>query len=535
MILPVFKTGGRPYGRRCVRLARASARPLASIPSTCQNLIIEDAVIDPLSKTAFMSYHRLPSIDELARSEELKPLLKNFPRHLVIRVIRDCLQLLRQRIASGEVQEDTFETELSRLSQTIHDHIRDANRPSLVPVLNATGVLLHTNLGRAPLSAKALENVARVAGGYCNLEFNLATGERGKRDDHVEQLVLRVLAQHAGLPLQDFLEDYRAIVVNNCAAATFLVLNSLSDGKETIVSRGELLEIGGGFRIPDILAKSGAILREVGTTNRTRASDYAKAITEETALLLRVHPANFTMTGFVESPSSADLAALCKEHGKILFEDQGTGCLLVLEDYGISGEDTLIKGLKAGVHIVVCSGDKLLGGPQCGIVVGQSRSIESIRQNPMLRTFRVDKMVYAALDSTLQEYLDFQTPDIPISRMLQQTLGRLQARAENIRDSLSTTGATIYLQPDTSLIGGGTTPGATLETVLLIVDHPTWTAGALASALRSLDPPVVSRTYKGSVALDLRTITPESDALLINHLKTVIGNSHPIGLARSVS
>jgi L-seryl-tRNA(Ser) seleniumtransferase len=383
-------------------------------------------------------------------------------------------------------------------------------------VINATGVILHTNLGRSPLSDAALRHVVEVAQGYCNLELDLETGSRSRRDAHAESLVLRVLNGATTDPT-----PHGVIIVNNCAAATILALNSLAENSEVIVSRGELVEIGGGFRIPEIMHKSGAILKEVGTTNRTRIADYERAIGPATGLLLRVHQSNFSIEGFAERTSLQDLVALSKHAGIPLFEDQGTGLISSLQRYGIDGEHGLLDSFARGVDLIAASGDKLLGGPQCGILVGRNHLIERIRQNPLLRAFRVDKLTYAALEATLLEHLSEDPSSIPIERMLSIPFDELMRRCRQITGQISSPHLALHVIPVTSLIGGGTAPKASLESCAISLRHLSLSAPELLAALREFDPPVIARIADEMVLLDLRTVHPDFDADLASLLSAL--------------
>jgi L-seryl-tRNA(Ser) seleniumtransferase len=385
-------------------------------------------------------------------------------------------------------------------------------------VINATGVVLHTNLGRAPLSASALAHIADTAGGYSNLELDLESGERSRRDVHAEELLLRVLtAQGAG-----------ALVVNNCAAATFLALNSLAQGGEVIVSRGELVEIGGGFRIPEILAKSGAILREVGTTNRTRLADFEDAISPATRLILRVHQSNFSMEGFVERPALRDLVSLGKRANVPVFHDQGTGLIASLEPLGIGSEPTLPDSFQVGSDLIAASGDKLLGGPQCGLLIGRVELVQRIRKNPLYRTYRVDKLIYAALEATLMDYAAQKDSSIPVQRMLNAAAEEIFARCEGISRQVNSAELAAEAVPVESLIGGGTAPTARLQSAAVSLRHALLQPQALLLALRRLEPPVVGRIHEDHVLLDLRTVEPEFDSTLVSLLHQIGSGSEAV-------
>jgi L-seryl-tRNA(Ser) seleniumtransferase len=363
------------------------------------------------------------------------------------------------------------------------------------------------------LSEAAIEHITEVALDYCNLELDLETGARSRRDVHAESLLLNALGVDA--------ESYSAVVVNNCAAATFLALNSLAEKREVIVSRGELVEIGGGFRIPEILEKSGAVLKEVGTTNRTRLSDYERALSPATALVLRVHRSNFSIEGFTERPPLSELVSLARRAEVPLFEDQGTGLLLPLDNYGISGEPTLPDSLKEGVNLVAASGDKLLGGPQGGLLVGRKELIQRIQNNPLMRALRVDKLTYAALEATLFEYLSASPVALPLHAMLRARPEELMERCQQIAGQVRSGPLDIEVVPVESLVGGGTAPKATLVSCALALHHASLTAEELSSALRHFDPPIVARISDDAVYLDLRTVPPRLDgeiARLLNSL-----------------
>jgi L-seryl-tRNA(Ser) seleniumtransferase len=391
---------------------------------------------------------------------------------------------------------------------------------ALVPVINATGVILHTNLGRAPLSEAALRAIVEVASGYSNLEFDLETGSRGRRDRHAEPILLRALSSILGRPEQQLGASWGVAVVNNCAAATFLALNSLAEGGEVLVSRGELVEIGGGFRVPEILRKAGVTLREVGTTNRTRVADYAEAINGNTRMILRVHQSNFKMEGFTEKPQLSELVKLGRRANLIVFEDQGTGLLVSLEGVGVHEESSLLESFGHGPDLIAASGDKLLGGPQCGILVGRRELLERIRANPLFRALRVDKLTYAALQATLLSYALHQEESIPAIRMLRVPAGTLHRRCAAVCIQLSglvgLAGALceVSVVPVKSVIGGGTTPGAVLDSFALALRCSGKSSSELLAELRKQTPPVIGRVHEDSVLLDLRTVPPEQDSVL---------------------
>jgi L-seryl-tRNA(Ser) seleniumtransferase len=463
-------------------------------------------------------YSLLPSLNDLLLNPRFSAIVQVESHSTVVRSTRAVLVRLKREIAEGQHTEASLNHRLAGLHLEVAGEIDHNKRYSLRRVINATGVILHTNLGRAPLSVSALEHMVEVAAGYSNLELDLETGERSRRDVHAEKLLLQLLSNKARTIDEDSAHSTRAaVVVNNCAAATFLALNSLAEGVEVIVSRGELVEIGGGFRIPEILAKSGARMREVGTTNRTRLLDYENAISADTGLILRVHQSNFSIEGFTERPTLQDLVALGKRKNVPVFNDQGTGLVLSLEDLGVHAEPTLLDGFRLGVDLIAASGDKLLGGPQCGLLVGRVDLIDRIRKNPLLRTFRVDKLTYAALEATLMDHLS-EKP-IPIVNMLHAPALEILRRCEWVAGQVCSGDLFAEAVPVLSLIGGGTAPAARLQSSAVSLRHATLPPQALLRALRRLDPPVIGRVCEDAVLLDLRTVEPEFDVKLVSLLR----------------
>ena len=458
-------------------------------------------------------YRQLPSVDELLRQTAIAALVEREGHAAVTESAREVLEKLRQEIASGRLDSSGVDLAIGGLAGAVEQELRRSLAPSLRPVINATGVILHTNLGRAPLAEAALDRIREVAGEYSNLEFDVASGERGKRDVHVERLTARLLNQEG-------LSGIATVVVNNNAAAVLLSLNTLAEGGEVIVSRGELVEIGGSFRIPDVMAKSGAVLREVGTTNRTRLADYEKAINERTRLLLRVHRSNFQIVGFTEQPALEDLVALARKHKLRILEDLGSGAMIELRSVGVSGEPSVWDSLRAGVDVVTYSGDKLLGGPQAGMISGQSETVARIRANPLFRALRVDKLTYAALEATLLAYVRQDHDAIPALRMMRLSVEEIGRRAQALADTLRVKAPKLELDviEGASVIGGGAAPGATLATVLLAVSCQDLSADELAARLRAHQPPIVARVEQGKVLLDLRTVFPEQDAIIAEAL-----------------
>jgi len=474
---------------------------------------------DPLHVASL--YRLIPSLDKVLQAPALQEALNACSRDTAVSSARAVLRRIRSDISTGIANEVAVLKQVEELATTVAVEIRRANRYSLRRVINATGVILHTNLGRAPLSRTALDHLCHVASDYSNLELDLGSGSRSRRDVHAESLLLRLLGVHG----ENDRSPYRALVVNNCAAATFLVLNSLADGGEVIVSRGELVEIGGGFRIPDILRKSGAILREVGTTNRTRLADYQSAISERTALILRVHQSNFRVEGFTERPRLEGLISLARKGGVPLFEDQGTGLVVSLGSLRGEPDASLVQSIEKGPDVIAASGDKLLGGPQCGIVAARQDLLEKISKNPLTRAFRVCKLTYAALEGTLMDYLTENSTSVPVMRMLALSSKEILSRCERLAASLRREGLHCEVVGCKSVIGGGTTPGKKLKSFAVALRHDSMSPDQLASALRRSDPAVLPRIKKDAVLLDLRTVRPESDSTLKELLASIVGSA----------
>jgi L-seryl-tRNA(Ser) seleniumtransferase len=425
----------------------------------------------------------LPAVHEVV--DQLAPALARYPRELVLAEIRAALDAARTRIHAGDGRALDIPGEVSRA-------LADWERPSQRNVINATGVVLHTNLGRAPVGSHALLM------GYSNLEYDLATGRRGKRDSHIAPLLERLL--HAP-----------AIAVNNNAAAVFLALHELASGGEAIVSRGELIEIGDGFRIPDIMARSGATLREIGTTNRTHIEDYRNAITDRTRLLMRVHPSNFRMSGFTARPELRELAALGRERGIPVYEDLGSGCLADLRAYGIE-EPLVSESLAAGVDLVSFSGDKLLGGPQAGILAGRAELVARLRRNPLFRALRLDKIICQVLETTLREILLQRWDAIPALAMLRQPAEQIRQRSLALLRRMPEVRAEVIAGE--SVIGGGATPEQSIPTWLIAVECAD--VVQTEKSLRANESPIVARIADGRLMLDLRTVfTWEEDSLVL--------------------
>jgi len=461
----------------------------------------------------------IPSIEQLRQRAAVRALEARFGAEATVGALRAAAAEARRALASGAGAEV-----VEGIEQATATQLAAAFRPSLAPVINATGVVLHTNLGRAPLAAVAIERVADVARGYSSLEYDVDRGARGRRDVHAEGLICRLTGAEA------------AVVVNNNAAATMIVLAALASGREVIVSRGELVEIGGGFRVPDVMAQSGATLREVGTTNKTRAADYAAAITEKTALILRVHPSNFTIQGFTERPVLAELVAIGKKFNLPVAEDLGSGNVsdtgsdrgsdpgsdTVSDPRSYTGSDTVsdptvAATIAAGVDVCCFSGDKLLGGPQAGIIVGRRSQIDRIRKHPLMRALRVDKMTYAALEATLAEYVAGRAQTtVPVQRMLTMTAAEIRARADAVANAIrGNHGWRADVVKGASAIGGGSAPGVELPTWLVAIEKAGTTPDGLEVALRRQTPPIIARIERDRVLLDLRTVLPEQDSTLL--------------------
>ena len=440
-------------------------------------------------------------------------------RERVRDLLREICDEFRIQVADGADASHAPDFEPEMLPSILENRLKiradQLLKPSLRRVINASGVIVHTNLGRSPLAQPAIQAIAEIAAGYSNLEFDLETGERGRRDSHCASLIARLAAAQA------------AAVTNNNAAAVLLVLNTLAQGGEVIVSRGELIEIGGSFRIPEVMEKSGAVLREVGTTNRTRIGDYAAAINDRTRLILRVHPSNYRIVGFTERPTVAEIAELAAKAGIPSFEDLGSGCLIDLAPYGVKDEPVVAVSLRQGISVVSFSGDKMLGGPQAGIIAGSQPLIDRIRRNPLMRALRVDKMTYAALEATLRIYdRGVADQEVPVIRGIAAGLEQIRERANQFAAALAArsyfkTYFKIGLEEGQSLIGGGSAPGVCLPTMLVTVQSSDLSASMIEVRLRSAKPPVIARTERDRVVIDLRTVAPDEEPMIIQALETI--------------
>ncbi len=454
---------------------------------------------------------RLPSVEKLLDQAGFRRLEAEFGRDPLVAATRSALSGLRDAVRDARINQSTFDRALASMESSIRSQLAMASAPTLVSVINATGIIVHTNLGRAPLSPSAIAAVARVASSYSNLEYDLTTGKRGRRE------------KHAVRPLERLFPGYDALVVNNNAAAVLLTLNSFAASKEVLISRGELVEIGGSFRIPDILERSGARLREVGTTNKTRIQDYEAAFGPDTALILRVHPSNFRIVGFTESASTEELVAMGKERGIPVIEDFGSGNILSLRSYGLPYETTVQDSLAAGVDLITFSGDKLLGGPQAGVLVGLAESVKKCRENPLARALRVDKLTYAALEATLEAFVQGKAAEhIPVLKMLSAPASEVRSRGRRLVKSLDDVkGLELSLLDGASKVGGGAAPEAELPTSLVSVRAKNLSAQTILDRLRGHDPPVIARIADDQVLLDLRTVTPEEEETLARALRSL--------------
>jgi L-seryl-tRNA(Ser) seleniumtransferase len=442
----------------------------------------------------------LPSVDEMLRSAMGQMTVSEAGEHHAAELCREVINKIRLEISRPTDQAHSKDSLLSLSENRLQNMWQRERLGTMRRVINATGVVIHTNLGRAPLSENARRKIIEAAG-YCTLEYDLETGKRGRRGRRAEIL----LAELTGA------ED--VLLVNNCAAAAFFVLTVFASGGEVVISRGELVEIGGDFRVPDVLSQSGSVLREVGTTNRTKLADYEQAINDKTRLLLRVHPSNYRIVGFTATPSVAELRALTDKHGLLFYEDIGSGAFIDLSDYGLADEPTVQKSIADGVDIVTFSGDKLLGGPQAGIIAGKRELIEQLRKQPLYRALRVDKLAHAALEATLEVYRGRGAAnEIPVLRMLSVSKEEIAKRVENFVARLSgkideNGNLKFEISDGVSVVGGGAAPTAKLETKLLAVSHKNTNAQRLEQMFRNAEPPVITRIVDDRVMIDLRTVS----------------------------
>lgn len=453
----------------------------------------------------------LPAISVILEQEAVKNLIGSYPHTVISDAAAEVVQSIREAILKDNV--DNLE-ELDAIVNRVVKRVREKSRPKLKKVINATGIILHTNLGRAVLSEPAVKAITDIAGNYSNLELDLATGERGTRYSHVEELLCSLTGAEAGL------------IVNNNAAAVLLVLSSLAKGNEVIVSRGQLVEIGGSFRIPDVMAQSGASLIEVGSTNKTHLRDYENAVTDETSLLLKVHTSNYKIIGFTSEVSISELVKLGSARSIPVYEDLGSGVLLDFDKYGVIHEPTVRESIKAGADIVTCSGDKLFGGPQAGIIVGRSDIISKIKKNPLTRALRIDKFTLAAMEATLRLYLDEEKAvhEIPTLRMItmkrDDILKAAEALAEGIKAKFGSY-TEVGIEDGFSQVGGGALPEENIPTCLVSLNPAKISVNSLEARLREMDPPVLSRIQKDRLLLDPRTLLEGDAEYIIAHLESI--------------
>lgn len=465
-----------------------------------------------MNSTPSQLLRSLPSVDKLLAEPDAANLIRQTSHAFVVSQLRKVLRRCRQDLTRGIAKDFGVAGPTATLLEALKMECEQWSKPALRKVINATGVILHTNLGRAPLSEQALKNLQEVASHYSNLEFDVEAGTRGKRDLFPDRL------------LRELLGCEQAVVVNNCAAALFLSLNTLAAGGEVLISRGELIEIGDSFRIPDILRKSGATLREVGTTNKTRLEDYAEAISEQTRLILRVHPSNFRIVGFSSRPSLEELLQLSLDRSIPLMEDLGSGCLIDLKPFGIGDEPNPRSSLKAGVPLVSFSGDKLLGGPQAGILAGRSLLIQRLRSNPLFRALRVDKLTLGILESTLIAYLkQREAEEIPLVRMIHLPAEQIGERARAVIARLrSPASVDLQVVDGHSVIGGGSAPERGIPSRLISVRSRSLSPTKIEAQLRKQSPPILARVENDCLLIDLRTVFPQDDLQIIQALATVV-------------
>jgi len=455
-------------------------------------------------------FRRLPSIGKLIQRDDFRVLADEYSRELVIQATTGLLDQLRGRVASGQVTASDLDRNLTTLCDQVRAQLAASLSPSLRQVVNATGVVVFTNAGRAPIAEEAVRDLFLTAGRYSNLEYDLDKGARGHRDIHFESRVVRLLGCEA------------ATVCNNAAAALLLILNTLATGKKVLVSRGELIEIGGSFRLPAVMEKSGAILKEVGTTNKTKARDYADAIDDDTTLILRVHPSNYQIVGFTARPELSELVEVARSRGIPLVHDAGSGYLFRTALPALEQEPVVSESLATGSDIVCFSGDKLLGGPQAGLILGRKALVDQIRKNPLMRAMRVDKLIYSALELTLKEYeLGRFRETLPVWRFLSLSVETIQRRAQAIAGGISSKHLAVGLCEGFSLTGGGSAPEERIPTCLITLGSSALSPNELELQLRRFRVPILGRIEDDQVLLDLRTVFPDQDELILAALQEI--------------
>jgi L-seryl-tRNA(Ser) seleniumtransferase len=458
---------------------------------------------------------QLPSVTDVLAAPTAAALVRDHGHGSAVAAVRAALDELRQQLRDGAPADGQLTADI--VAERAVGHLARQVGPKLRPVINATGIVLHTNLGRAPMADAAARAAADAARGYLNLEHDLATGQRSSRQDAIREWVCRLTGAES------------ATAVNNCAAATVIVLRALAAGKEVIVSRGQLVEIGGSFRIPEIMAVSGAVLREVGTTNITRIADYERAIGPNAGLLMRIHQSNFRIHGFTESATLAELVALGRKHGLPVVDDIGSGALVDFARFALPGEPLAAASLRTGADLVLFSGDKLLGGPQAGVIAGRKELVRRIERDPLMRAFRLDKMTLAALEATLRLYLDEARAlsEVPVLRMLDTPLDELRRRAAALAERLAVLpGVTATARDDEAYVGGGSLPDRALPTAVVELSAAGLSDAELARRLRVGDPAVLARVQGGIVLLDVRTVFPGQDKDVIEAIRSA--TVHPM-------
>ena len=457
-----------------------------------------------------VSLRLIPAVDQVCADPAVEALFEEYSRELVVDEVRLQLNRLRQAALSGDLDQKGLETRINNLPASVRNSIEERMEPSLQHVINATGVIIHTNIGRAPVSRSFAEKALRVASGYSNLEFDLHRGKRGHRDQLFEQRMIRLLGCEA------------ATVCNNNAAALLLILNTFALGKKVLVSRGELVEIGGSFRIPEIMKRSGALLQEVGTTNKTRLSDFENALDADTGLILAVHPSNYQIVGFTQSPVLAELAQLASRAEIPLAHDVGSGLLSDSSQPVLQTEPSVKASLEQGVDLVCFSGDKLLGGPQAGLIAGKAELLGQLRRNPLMRALRIGKTTYALLEQTLIAYENNRAEEeIPVRRMIATSASEIRSRAERVLNTLVDTDLEIRIQGAESLVGGGSTPGRAIPTAVLSLDSARFSTNQLEEHLRAHQPPILARIDNDRLLIDLRTVLEGEEEEIVAALRTL--------------
>lgn len=459
-------------------------------------------------------YRRIPKVDILLDTQEIQELIEDYNRDTVMEAIRVELDDLRASIGSVSNENEAF-IQMEQLVPHICERAKRTVKPNMTSVINATGTILHTNLGRAPIGVKHMAHVAEIACGYSNLEYNLEAGRRGERYAHFEELLCKLTGAEA------------AMAVNNNAAAVMLILSSLGKGGEVVVSRGELVEIGGKFRIPDVMEQSGATLVEVGTTNKTHLDDYEEAITEETKALLKVHTSNYRIVGFTETVDIADLKKVAAEHDLPVIEDLGSGVLIDLSKYGITYEPTVQDSINKGADVVCFSGDKLLGGPQAGIIIGKKKYIDQMKKNQLTRALRIDKFTATALEMVLKEYLceEQALENIPVLHMITKTIEDVEKDARSLKRMFTNAkiNGTFAIENCQSQIGGGSLPLERIDSKAVSIKPATMTTAEMEEAMRHLDVPIIPRTYDDKIYLDMRTVERRQFLTIVKEIEDILG------------